>query len=141
MLEKAKAEEEARVAAEKAREAAETTKKLEEEVKKLSQQEVQTASLAKEAQEKAEAAGTSVESLLSKAKDFGAGISWQKLSSQIATSIQKEKPDEIEDEDEKPNVQLATVRGLAKARSLIPNKAAVKQTAPPRSTDSKTLFG
>ncbi|KAJ1422035.1 hypothetical protein SESBI_13364 [Sesbania bispinosa] len=130
MLEKAKAEEEARVAAEKAREAAETKKKLEEEVKKLSQQEAQAASLAKEAQEKAEAAGASVESLLNKAKDFGAGFSWDKLSTQIATSIQK--PDE--DEDEKPKVQVATVRGQAKARSLTPNKAVIKQTAAPTPT-------
>ncbi|XP_061368457.1 protein PLASTID TRANSCRIPTIONALLY ACTIVE 16, chloroplastic [Gastrolobium bilobum] len=124
LLAKAKAEEEARVAAEKAREAAETTKKLEEEVKKLSQQEARAASLAQEAQDKAEAAGASVESLLNKAKDFGAGFSWQKFSSQISTSIQKP------DEDENTNVQLATVRGQAKARSLTPNKAVVKQTAP-----------
>lgn len=123
-LEKAKAEEEAIVAAEKAREASATKKKLEEEVKKLSQQETQASSLAKEAQEKAVAAGTSVEDLLSKAKDFGAGISWQKISSQIATSVQKP------DEDEKPKVQVATVRGQAKARSLTPNKAVVKQTSP-----------
>ncbi|XP_027347934.1 protein PLASTID TRANSCRIPTIONALLY ACTIVE 16, chloroplastic [Abrus precatorius] len=133
MLEKAKAEEEARVAAEKAREAAETSKKLEEEVKKLSKQEARATSLAQEAQEaqeKAEAAGASVETLLNKAKDFGAGFSWQKLSSQIATSTQKG------DEDEKPKVQLATIRGQVKARSLAPNKAVVKQTTP-RSGGSK----
>ena len=125
-LEKAKAEEEARVAAEKAREAAEATKKLEEEVKKLSQQEARAASLAQEAQEKAQAAGASVESILNKAKDFGAGLSWQKFSPQIAASIQKPS------EDEEPNVQLATVKGQAKARSLTPNKAVVKQTTPRR---------
>lgn len=130
MIEKAKAEEEARAAAEKAREALEATKKLQEEVKKLSQQEARAASLAQEAEEKAETAGASVESLLIKAKDFGAGLSWQKLSSQIATSIQKP------DEDEKSNVKLATVRGQAKAQSLTPNKAAVKQTTP-RSAASK----
>lgn len=122
MQEKAKAEEEARVAAEKANEASESAKKLEEEVKKLLQQEARAASLAQEAQEKAEAAGASVENLLNKAKDFGAGFSWEKLSSQITTSIQKP------DEDEKPKVQLATVRGQAKARNLAPNKAVVKQT-------------
>lgn len=123
MQEKAKAEEEARVAAEKANEASESAKKLEEEVKKLLQQEARAASLAQEAQEKAEAAGASVENLLNKAKDFGAGFSWEKLSSQITTSIQKP------DEDEKPKVQLATVRGQAKARNLAPNKAVVRQTS------------
>ncbi|KAL2328782.1 hypothetical protein Fmac_022209 [Flemingia macrophylla] len=127
MQEKAKAEEEARVASERAREAAESAKKLEEEVKKLSQQEARAASLAQEAQEKAEAAGASVETLLNKAKDFGAGFSWEKLSSQITTSIQK--PD---DEEEKPKVQVATVRGRAKARNLAPNKAVVKQATPRR---------
>ncbi|XP_019413095.1 PREDICTED: protein plastid transcriptionally active 16, chloroplastic [Lupinus angustifolius] len=125
ILQKARAEEEARVAAEKASEASEATKKLEEEVKKLTQQEARAASLAQEAQEKAEAAGASVGSLLNKAKDLGAGFSWQKLSSQIATSIQK-----ADDEDEISNVKLATVRGQAKARSLTPNKAVIKQTTP-----------
>ncbi|KAI4322112.1 hypothetical protein L6164_021832 [Bauhinia variegata] len=128
VLAKAKAEEEARVAAEKAREAAEAAKKLEQEVNKLSEQEARAASLAEEAQEKAEAAGVSVESLLNRAKDLGAGLSWQKLSLQIATSIQK--PDV--DDDVKPKVQLATIRGQTKARSLPPKKAVVKQ-APPRS--------
>jgi len=131
MQEKAKAEEEARVAVEKASEAAESAKKLEQEVKKLSQQEARAASLAQEAQEKAEVAGTSVENLLNKAKDFGAGFSWEKLSSQITTSIQKP------DEDENPKVQLATVRGQAKARNLAPNKAVVKQTPPRRAAASK----
>ncbi|XP_047164265.1 protein PLASTID TRANSCRIPTIONALLY ACTIVE 16, chloroplastic [Vigna umbellata] len=130
MQKKAKAEEAARVAAEKASEAAESAKKLEQEVKKLSQQEALAANLAQEAQEKAEAAGASVENLLNKAKDFGAGFSWEKLSSQITTSIQNP------DEDEKPKVQLATVRGQAKARNLAPNKAVVKQT-PPRRAASK----
>ncbi|KAE9620473.1 putative NAD(P)-binding domain-containing protein [Lupinus albus] len=125
VLQKARAEEEARVAAEKASEAAEAAKKLEEEVKKLTQQETLAANLAQEAQEKAEAAGASVGSLLNQAKDFGAGFSWQKLSSQIATSIQKPG-----DEDEISNVKLATVRGQAKARSLTPNKAVIKQPAP-----------
>ncbi|XP_057750483.1 protein PLASTID TRANSCRIPTIONALLY ACTIVE 16, chloroplastic [Arachis stenosperma] len=123
VLEKAKAEEEARLAAEKAQEAAEATKKLEEEVKKLSQQEARAASLAQEAQDKAVAAGASVEGLFSKAKDFGAGLSWQKFSSQISASIQNAG------EDEEPNIKLATVRGQAKARSLTPNKAVVKQTS------------
>ncbi|KAI4334561.1 hypothetical protein L6164_019238 [Bauhinia variegata] len=111
---KAEADEEARVAAEKAREAA---KKLEEKVNKKAR----GASQAEEAQE---AAGASVESLFNRAK----GLSWEKLSLQIATSTQK--PDVDNDEDEKPKVQLATIRGQTKARSLIPKKAVVKQTPP-----------
>lgn len=113
VLEKAKAEEGARAAAEKEREASETAKKI-------SKQEVQ---------EKAEVAGNGlpVEDILNKAKDFGAGFSWEKFSSQVATSIQKP------DEDEKPKVQVATVRGQAKARSLIPKLAVTKQTTPKNS--------
>lgn len=116
---KAKAEEEATIAAEKAREAAEATKKLEEEVKKLSAQEARAASLAEEAQEKAEVAGASVETLLNKAKDFGTGLSWEKLSSQVTTAVQNSA--------EKSKVQIATVRGQAKARSLQPTKAVVNK--------------
>ncbi|GLT55367.1 hypothetical protein SLA2020_284970 [Shorea laevis] len=116
---KAKAEEEATIAAEKAREAAEATKKLEEEVKKLSVQEARAASLAEEAQEKAEVAGASVETLLNKAKDFGSGLSWEKLSSQVTTAVQNSA--------EKSKVQIATVRGQAKARSLQPTKAVVNK--------------
>ncbi|CAL5211562.1 unnamed protein product [Lathyrus oleraceus] len=109
VLEKAKAEEGARAADEAAN--------------KVSKQ---------EAQEKAEVAGNGapVEDILNKAKDFGAGFSWQKFSSQVATSIQKP------DEDEKPKVQVATVRGQAKARSLIPKLAVTKQTTP-RNSASK----
>ena len=118
MLEKAQAEEEARVAAKKAREAAEAARKVEQEVKKLSQEEAQ------------EAAGASMESLINKAMDFGAGLSWEKFSSQMATTIQNGDP------EEKPKAQLATVRGQAKVRSLQPAKAVVKQTAP-RSAASK----
>ncbi|KDP42209.1 hypothetical protein JCGZ_02939 [Jatropha curcas] len=113
---KAKAEEEARVAAEKARVAADAAKKLEEEVKKLSEQE------AEEAQEKAEAAGTSMENLLDRAKDISAGLSWEKLSSQFATAVQTT--------NEKTKVQIATVRGQAKARALPGQKAVVKKPIP-----------
>ena len=120
-LAKAKAEEETTVAAEKAREAADAAKKLEEEVKKLSEQEARASSLAEEAQEKAEAAGASVEGLLGKAKDFSTGLSWEKFSSQIATAVQKPS------DEEKPKVQIATVRGQAKARTLPSKKAVVKQ--------------
>ncbi|KAJ9172397.1 hypothetical protein P3X46_015639 [Hevea brasiliensis] len=118
-LAKAKAEEEARVAAEKAREVGNTAKKLEEEVKKLSEKEAKAASLAEEAQEKAEAAGTSMENLLSRAKDIGAGFSWEKLSSQIATAVQTTN-------GEKAKAQIASVRGQAKARSLPYQKAVFK---------------
>ncbi|XVF05457.1 hypothetical protein REPUB_Repub05bG0173800 [Reevesia pubescens] len=120
-LAKVKAEEEAKAAAENAREAAGAAKKLEEEVKKLSEQEARAASLAEEAQEKAEAAGASVEGLLSKAKDFSSGLAWEKFSSQIATAVQKPS------DEEKPKVQIATVRGQAKARILPSKKAVTKQ--------------
>ncbi|XP_038706364.1 protein PLASTID TRANSCRIPTIONALLY ACTIVE 16, chloroplastic-like [Tripterygium wilfordii] len=121
-LAKAKAEEVAKIAAEKALEAAETAQKLEKEVKKLSVEEARSASLAQEAQQKSEAAGTSVESLLSKANEISSGFSWEKVSSQIATAVQKTNG--------KPQVQIATVRGQAKARSLTPNKAVVRQSTP-----------
>lgn len=119
MIAKAKAEKEATAAAEKAREAVEATKKLEEEVKKLSEQEARAATLAQEALGKAEAAGASVETLLSRAKGFGAGLSWEKFSSQLTNAAQNP--------EEKPKVQIATVRGQAKARSLPAKKAVVKQ--------------
>ncbi|XAR60648.1 hypothetical protein NMG60_11034105 [Bertholletia excelsa] len=122
-LTKAKAEEEAREANEKALKAAEAAKKLEE-VKKLEEQGAQAANLAKEAQAKAAAAaaGASVESFLGKAKEISSGLSWEKLSSQLTASVQKP--------EEKPKVQLATVRGQAKARTLPSLKAAIKPKAP-----------
>ncbi|XP_034688097.1 protein PLASTID TRANSCRIPTIONALLY ACTIVE 16, chloroplastic [Vitis riparia] len=123
-LAKAKAEEEALKATEKARDAAEAAKKLQQEVKKLSEQETRAATLADEAKEKAEAAGASVEGFLIKAKDLGSGLSWEKFSSQLAISVQKPT--------EKPKVQIATVRGQAKARSLQPKKAVVKLPTFPR---------
>ncbi|PPR82577.1 hypothetical protein GOBAR_AA38138 [Gossypium barbadense] len=121
---RAKAEEEAVLAAEKAREAAEAAKKLEVEVKKLSEQEAKAANLAEEAQEKAQVAGASMEDLLSKAKDFRSGLSWEKFSSQIATAVQK-APNE-----EKPKVQIATVRGQTTARNLPSQKANVLSEHP-----------
>ncbi|XP_011032243.1 PREDICTED: protein TIC 62, chloroplastic [Populus euphratica] len=129
-LAKEKAEEETRIASEKASEAAEATKKLEEEVKKRSEQGAKAASLAEEAQGKAEAAGASVENFLSKATEVGSGFSWEKLSSQISTAVQTTS--------EKTKVQLATVRGQAKARSLPVQKAVVKQPSPkPRALKPK----
>ncbi|CAN0854366.1 Protein PLASTID TRANSCRIPTIONALLY ACTIVE 16, chloroplastic [Linum grandiflorum] len=122
-IQKAKAEEEAKSAAEKAQEAALTAKKLEQEVKKLSEQEAKATSLADEAQKKAEAAGVSVGDMVEKAKGFGssaaAGFSWEKLSSQLTTAVQNAGA-------EIPKVQVATVRGQAKARSLPVQKAVVK---------------
>lgn len=110
------------MASDKAREAAEAAKKLEEDMKKLSEQEVQAASLAEEAREKAEAAGASLDELLSRAKGFGAEFSWEKLSSQIGTAVSQKT-------DDKPKTQIATFRGQAKARNLPPQKAVLKQPA------------
>ncbi|XP_010256830.1 PREDICTED: protein plastid transcriptionally active 16, chloroplastic [Nelumbo nucifera] len=128
-LAKAKAEEEAIIASERAREAAEAAKKLEEEVKKLSEQEARAASLAEEARKKAEAAGTSTESLINRAKSIGSGFSWEKLNTQMATAVQK-----LPDEEERPKVQIATIRGEAKARKLPAQKAVVKQPTPKLAT-------
>ena len=115
---KAKAEEEARTAAEKAREAVEAAKKLEKEVKKLSEKEAQAASLAEEAQEKAEAAGASIEGLF---KDIGSGFSWDKLSAQLATTIQNSQEKE-ETERGRSNVSHARSRGIGCPQSKkLPN--------------------
>ena len=121
---KAKAEEEALIASEKAQKAANATNKLEEEVKKLSKKEAEAANLAKEAEPKAEAAGSTLDNLLTKAKDFsaGGGFSWEKLSSQITTSASQQS-------DKEPTTQVATIRGRAKARSLLPQRAILKQQA------------
>ncbi|XVE59310.1 hypothetical protein DITRI_Ditri05aG0035700 [Diplodiscus trichospermus] len=62
-----------------------------------------------------------MEGLLSKAKDLRAGLSWEKLSYQIATAVQKPC------DEEKPKVKIATVRGQAKDRTLPSKKAVVKQ--------------
>ncbi|CAB4282400.1 unnamed protein product [Prunus armeniaca] len=121
---KAKAEEEAIIAAERAREAAEVTKKLEEEVKKLTEQEARATTLAEDAQVKAEAAGGTIDSLFNKAKDIGSGLSWDKFSSQLADTVQKST--------EIPKVQIATVRGQAKARTLPRQKAVAKQVTTPK---------
>ncbi|CAA2993296.1 protein plastid transcriptionally active 16, chloroplastic [Olea europaea var. sylvestris] len=121
-LAKAQAEEEALKASERARAAAEAAKKLGEEVKKLEKQEATAANLAEDAQKKAEAAGASVESLLDKAKGISSGISWEKLSSQLKSAVEKSS--------EESKVQIATIRGQTKARSLPSQKAVVKNPAP-----------
>ncbi|CAM8909941.1 unnamed protein product [Rhodiola kirilowii] len=118
----AKAEEEAIIAAQKAAEAEEAAKVLKEEVKKLSAVEAQAASLADEAQKKAAAAGASLESIVSKAKGIGKELTWDKFSAQVANAVPKL---------EKPKVQIATVRGQAKAQNLPAQKAVVK---PPKVT-------
>lgn len=61
-----------------------------------------------------------MESLLNKTKDFSSGLSWDNLSSQISSAVKKSA--------EIPKVQIATVRGQAKARSLTPQKAVVKRS-------------
>ncbi|KAI3992254.1 hypothetical protein MKX01_029975 [Papaver californicum] len=119
---KIKAEEAAIEASAMASEAAEAAKKLTEEVQKLSEQEARASSLAKDAQQKAEAAGVSMENLMNKAKGISTGFSWDKLSSQIATAIQNKAEDS--------NTPIATVRGQAKARNLPAQKAVVKQSKP-----------
>lgn len=118
-LAKAKAEEEAMKASESARQAAEAAKKLGEEVKKLEEQEARAASLAEQAEEKAAAAGTSLDSLLTRAKGMTSGLSWEGLSSQLKVAAQKAT--------EEPKVQVATIRGQTKARSLLAQKAVVKK--------------
>ncbi|KAF5782168.1 putative NAD(P)-binding domain superfamily [Helianthus annuus] len=52
----------------------------------------------------------------------GLALSWEKLSSRLATAV-KNNPIEL------PKVQIATVRGQAKAQSLTPKKAVVKKPA------------
>ncbi|GAA0153923.1 hypothetical protein LIER_12048 [Lithospermum erythrorhizon] len=121
-----KAEEAALIANEKAREAAEATKKLETEVNKLKERKGEATSLAEEAEQKASAAGISINSLLDKAKETSSELSWEKLSSQLKSAVQKNR--------EEPKVKIATVRGQAKARTLTPQKAVVKSATlkPPR---------
>ncbi|KAL1829083.1 hypothetical protein ACET3Z_007495 [Daucus carota] len=101
-------------ATEKAKQAA--AEKLKEETKVLASQEAQGD---EKAQERASA---SVESLLAKAKDMSSSFSWDKFSSQLATAVQNV--------EEEPKVQIATVRGQARAQKL-PSKKAVTKKAPP----------
>lgn len=123
-LEKSKAEEEARGAAEAA-------KRQEQEAKKLEKKEAKVAAnIAKEAEENASSvAGPSVESLLEKAKGLSTGFSFEKFSSQLKSAVEKA--------NEESDVQVATVRGRAKAKNLPAQKAVVK--TPPRNPfSSKT---
>ncbi|ONK62201.1 uncharacterized protein A4U43_C07F1420 [Asparagus officinalis] len=137
---KAKVEEEALIASKKAREATEAAKKLEKEVKKLSDKEAEAATLVDEAKAKAEAAGFSLDNLLTKAKDLSSSagdFSFEKLSSQISTAV-SQKADKGDDE---LKIQIATVRGRTKARSLLPQKAVVKKAtfnAKPKEPEPKS---
>ncbi|KAL2898900.1 Protein PLASTID TRANSCRIPTIONALLY ACTIVE 16 chloroplastic [Bienertia sinuspersici] len=129
---RAKAEEEAIKAAEQAREAEDAKQKLEEEVKKLAEQEARAASLAEDAKQKADKAGASLDSLLTKAKDLSSGgqLSWDKLGSQLSDAV---KATNIE----LPKVQVATVRGQAKARNSPAQKAVTNQTTPKQKSRTK----
>ncbi|XP_075503887.1 protein PLASTID TRANSCRIPTIONALLY ACTIVE 16, chloroplastic [Primulina tabacum] len=102
--------------------------KLEEEATKATEQAAEAANKLKEetsseptkAQKSEEPdAGPSVENIFDKAKDITSGFNWEKFSSQLKIAAQKP-------EDEEPKVQVATVRGQAKARSLPSLKAVVK---------------
>lgn len=132
----AKAEEEAINAAQKAAEAAVVAKKLKDEVNKLTVEEAKAASLAEEAQKKAAAAGASLDSIMSKAKGIGQELTWDKLSAQVANAVPKL---------EMPKVQVATVRGQAKAQNLPAQKAVVKpQKAAPvkeKAEEVRKVFG
>lgn len=52
---------------------------------------------------------------------MGSELSWEKLSSQFSTAVQ--------DATEKAKVEVATVRGQAKAQALPAKKAVVKETS------------
>lgn len=96
-------------------------------LKKLSEKEPKapTKPKAEEAPEKVDsAAGSLVNNFLSKAKGFGSQQPWDKLAFQLPK------------QPEESNVQIATVRGQAKARSLPSKKAAVRQAM----TNSKPSF-
>lgn len=110
-------EEEALRATEEARVSAETAKKV---VEEEEEEEEDLAASLSEAQKKA---AESVESFLNTAKGFSSGINWDNLSSQLKSAVQKNE------EADEPKVQVATVRGQAKARSLPSLKAVVKKPA------------
>jgi hypothetical protein len=80
-------------------------------------------------------------------KEFTGKFSWDKLSSQLATAVAQKSEEE---QEEKPKAQIATIRGLAKARKLPPQKAVVKQTPqrtktqpkqPEKKPEVKNVFG
>lgn len=147
---KAKAEEEALLAAAKAREVEDAAKKPKEEVPKIEKQKTRAVGLSQEARQRAAEAGASLDDLFGKAKGFGSDFSWDKLSSQLAAAV-AQTSSATDAEEKKPNAaQVATVRGQAKARSLPAKKAVVKQSpqkpqVKPKQPDSepevKKIFG
>lgn len=120
---KLKADEEAMKASEEAqareREAEAAARKQDEETKKQDQEDSLAAKLAAEAQKRVEAAA--VDNFFNKAKDLTSGFSWDSFSAQLKSAVQKS--------EEEPKVQVATVRGQARARSLPSQKAVVKNQA------------
>ncbi|KAJ4744641.1 hypothetical protein LUZ62_006139 [Rhynchospora pubera] len=118
---KAKAEEAALIASQKARAAEDAVKKPPKVSKSPS-----TPSSTKPEQK---VAGPDVTAVLENGfKEFSGKFSWDKLSAQLATAVAQKSEEE---EEEKPKAQIATIRGLAKARKLTPQKAVIKQ-APQR---------
>lgn len=85
----------------------------------VASQEAEADNVGEKAQERASA---SVERLFAKAKDMSSTFSWDKLSSQLATAV--------ENVNEEPKVELARVRGQARAQKLGSSKKAVMKKAP-----------
>lgn len=138
---KAKAEEEALIASQKARDTENAAKKLQEASKSNSRPGITE----KEQKE----VGPDVAAVLENGlKDFTGKFSWDKLSTQLATAVAQKS--EEQEKEEKPKAQIATIRGLAKARKLPPQKAVVKQAPqrlktkpkqPEKKPDVKKVFG
>lgn len=121
--------------------AEEAEKAAENEVQKLESKESTPPNLAEEVQEKATTARKTLTNLMDRFKPVsqepgpdeespvqdgapGLGLSWDKLSSQFASAVKNNSA-------ELPNlkVQIATVRGQAKARALASKQAVVKKPA------------
>ncbi|RWW88833.1 hypothetical protein BHE74_00002278 [Ensete ventricosum] len=87
--------------------------------------------------QRAEDAVSLLDTLFSKAKGLGSEFSCDKLSSQFAAVSQNNNNSDTE---EKSRTQIGTtIRGQAKARSLPPKKAVVKQTDPTQ--EVKNILG
>lgn len=101
-------------------------------MKRLEEEEARTASLAEEAKQKAQEVGSLVDGILvNKAKDIAVGFSWENIGSQLANAVKTAN-------NSASKVQIATVRGQAKARNLPAQKAVVKQTKPKPEPKSKS---
>lgn len=102
---------------ENARESKAAAQKLEERIKKV----VKKESLGEDIS--SDAVRPRLEDLLTKAaKGLGEDFSWKKLSSQIAIAVSPNPTSDVS-----PQALIATIRGQAKARTLQPRKAVVKQ--------------